>query len=51
MLLDASYEGQAQGWACLARPRIQVFPVACFRYGEPMRIIAFVTVMDSIQRI
>jgi hypothetical protein len=35
----------------LGAPRIQVFPVAYFRCGEPMRIIALVTVMDSIQRI
>ena len=51
LLLARIYESQAQGGVCLARPWMQVFPLFCFRCGEPMRIIAFVTAMDSIQRI
>ena len=35
----------------LGAPRMQVFPLFCPRCGEPMRIIAFVTEVDSIQRI
>jgi hypothetical protein len=30
---------------------MQVFPLVCYRCGEPMRIIAFVTAVGSIQRI
>ena len=30
---------------------MQVFPLFCPRCGEPMRIIAFVTEVDSVQRI
>jgi len=29
----------------------EVFPLVCFRCGEPMRIIAFVTDVGPIQRI
>ena len=35
----------------LGAPRMQVFPLVCFRCGEPMRIIAFVAGVASIQRI
>ena len=32
-------------------PRLQVFPLLCSRYGEPMRLIGFVTDSGSITRI
>ena len=46
----ASYESQAQGWGLPGAPRMQVFPLACFRCGEPKRIIAFITEAGSIRR-
>jgi len=35
----------------LGAPRMQVFPLVCARCAEPMRIIAFVTDIGSIQPI
>ena len=35
MLLARIYEIQAQGWACLARPWMQVFPLLCHRRASP----------------
>ncbi len=32
-------------------PRLQVFPLLCSCYGEPMRLIGFVTDSGSITRI
>jgi hypothetical protein len=51
MLVARIYGSQAQGLGLLGAPRMQVFPLSCPRCGEPMRIIAFVTEVDSIQRI
>jgi hypothetical protein len=38
-------------WAMLLARIYEVFPLVCPRCGEPMQIIAFVTEVDSIQRI
>ena len=52
MWLARLYENQTQGGACLARRGCKsFFPLVCFRCGEPMRIIAFVTDAGSLQRI
>jgi hypothetical protein len=44
-------ESQAQGWALLGAPRMQVFPLRCPRCEEPMRLIAFLTDSGSTTRI
>lgn len=42
---------QGQGTVLLSAPRRQVFPLLCPRCADPMRIIAFVAKLGTVQRI
>ena len=49
--LYESGPGLHPGMGLRDAPRMQVFPLLCTGCGKPMRIIAFVTEVGSVQRI